>query len=584
MLWQIVFLSGDPRRVEIVTGDLRHVRAIDDQFLLGDPDGQQFANALPVNRVEVLEIGDPAFTVHLPVRSLGRIVGVHRQGQQVRLLFLVQIEWPTLGFFVVAQVGSVGQPGGGHFVEVFERSKGTAVEQVFFYVSEGSLHFTFRLGMPATASPWLEAVVRGERQEMRVVNRLFPVVARYHHLHVVVQAGSCQAREMFEGPDVFPDGGGKVLCLDEAHILASGIGQDVAEGMHAASSLGGEGDVVRGIIHLRLHSGSGFESLHRRLVRSRPERPQAVAHDGVAAGKSLIAQLLMEPHGGQVGVAFEQLCHGLLERIQQAGPPRWLRLRHTRSVIFMICQYLSDRLSVDTQHPGDAATGSAPIEQPDDLVARFLGRGLSNSLIRSRLRAATDPASCASFRKRGDKIMRSPGVSPVRPWCASHTSMRPSRSSKTPTRFHTWFPASLNRGSRVASTPPFNCASASRGFSRMYSCWLRPGHSSNRSTTPVSSVPDSASRRMSSRTSGWLPCGNRTSCRAAVDDKSPRRSSSCDAGPRRSSSASRRHTQLLWRPNSSATSTWLSPSSRTSACTIQASSSSRVRLPARFSP
>src|SRR5256884_9353604 len=409
--------------------------------------------------------------------------------------------------------------------------------------------------MSGTASPGLEAVVRGERQEPGVIDGLFPIVARYHHLHVVVQAGRRQARKVFEGPDMFPDGGSKVLRLDEAHILAPGIGQDVAEGLHAAGSLGGEGDVVGGIIHLRLHSGSGFESLHGRLVRSRPERPQAVAHDGVATGKPLMAQLLMESHDCQVGIAFQQLRHGLLERIQPTGPSRALLLRHTRAAIFMICQYLGHRLAVDSQHPSDAPPRSAPVGQPDDLVTRFFVHRLSSSLSRSRLRAATAPASCASFRKRGDKIVRSPGVSPVRPWCASHTSMRPSRSSKTPTRFHTWFPASLNRGSRVASTPPFHCASASRGFPRMYSCWLRPGHSSNRSTTPVSSVPDSASRRMSSRTSRWLPCGNRTSCRAAVGDKSPRRSSSLRLWPQtleqRQSPA-----QLLWPTNSSPTSPW----------------------------
>src|SRR2546430_13058909 len=31
-----------------------------------------------------------------------------------------------------SQVSRVGQPGGGHFVEVFERSKGAAVEQIYF--------------------------------------------------------------------------------------------------------------------------------------------------------------------------------------------------------------------------------------------------------------------------------------------------------------------------------------------------------------------------------------------------------------------------------------------------------------------
>jgi len=67
-----------------------------------------------------------------------------------------------------------------------------------------------------------------------------------------------------------------------------------------------------------------------------------------------------------------------------------------------------------------------------------------------------------------------------------------------------------------------------------------------------------------------VPSGNRTICRAAVGDNKPTRSSSFAFRPSRSINAKRRHTQLLWRPNSSATSTWLIPSSRTSAWTIQA--------------
>ena len=45
------------------------------------------------------------------------------------------------------------------------------------------------------------------------------------------------------------------------------------------------------------------------------------------------------------------------------------------------------------------------------------------------------------------------------------------------------------------------------------------------------------------------------SCRAAVGDSRPTRRSSFALGPNRSISARRRHTQLLWRPNNSPTST-----------------------------
>ena len=44
-------------REQFMAGDLVQIGAVDDQFLLGDTDRQQFANALPGDRVEVLAIG-----------------------------------------------------------------------------------------------------------------------------------------------------------------------------------------------------------------------------------------------------------------------------------------------------------------------------------------------------------------------------------------------------------------------------------------------------------------------------------------------------------------------------------------------
>ena len=50
---------------------------------------------------------------------------------------------------------------------------------------------------------------------------------------------------------------------------------------------------------------------------------------------------------------------------------------------------------------------------------------------------------------------------------------------------------------------------------------------------------------MASRTSAWLPSGNRTICRAAVGDNRPTRKSSRALDPNRSINARRRHTQAL---------------------------------------
>src|ERR1017187_5343905 len=389
---------------------------------------------------------------------------------------------------------------------------------------------------------------------------------------------------MLEGPHVFPDGGGKVLCLHKPHVLAAGVGQNVAEGMHPAAPFGRESDVVGRIVHLCWHSWTRLKSPHGQFRRTGPQRPQPVPHDRVATLEAEPAQLLVQADRRDVRIALQQLGNVIGEWVQHAGTSPALPLHPFCPVLFVTHQHTGHAVAGDSQQFGDAALRSTAVVQADDLVACRFPHARSSSLTKSRLNAATDPASRASLWKRGSKITRSSGVSPVRPWCASHTSMRPSTSSNIPTRFHTWLPASLSRGSRTAGSTPLACESASRGCARTYSCWRRSEHRSQRSTTPPNSALDSASRRMASSTSVWLPCGNRTICRAAVGVNKPTRSSSFAFGPNRSISASRRHTQLLWRPNSSATSTWLNPSSRTSAWIIQASSSSRVRPPARFSP
>ena len=81
-----------------MTGDLLHLGAVDDQFLLRDAYRQQFTNALPRHGVEVLQVRHMTFRVHRAVEDLGSIVGSRRQTQQVRFLFLVEIDGPALGF------------------------------------------------------------------------------------------------------------------------------------------------------------------------------------------------------------------------------------------------------------------------------------------------------------------------------------------------------------------------------------------------------------------------------------------------------------------------------------------------------
>src|SRR5215475_2705159 len=179
--------------------------------------------------------------------------------------------------------------------------------------------------------------------------------------------------------------------------------------------------------------------------------------DAVAAPESQPAQFFMQADRGQVRVAFQQLRDLIRVGIQQSGFARTTVLRLFISLASVPLQNAVDALTVDIEQACDRSLGSSGIVQPDDLVARgFVHAAGFISVTRSRLRAATDAASRDSRSKRGARTARSSAVSPARPWCASQTSMRPSTSNSSPTRFQTWFPASLSRGSRPAGITPFD--------------------------------------------------------------------------------------------------------------------------------
>lgn len=64
--------------------------------------------------------------------------------------------------------------------------------------------------------------------------------------------------------------------------------------MYAATPFGGERDIVRRIIHLALHPWTGFESLHGKFRRVRPEHTQPLPHDRVVTLETQPAQLFMQ--------------------------------------------------------------------------------------------------------------------------------------------------------------------------------------------------------------------------------------------------------------------------------------------------
>ena len=148
----------------------------------------------------------------------------------------MQLQGGLLGFPQLADVGDLGQPPRGRLIEMIERGEGAAVEQAGFHIRKGAFHLPFRLGPPGSAGHRPEAVVGGERQEPRVVDRHVVLVASHDDLHIVIQAGGCHAPQMLEGPQVLAQGGRHVLGLDEAEVLPPRVAQDVLR-RHASCSL-----------------------------------------------------------------------------------------------------------------------------------------------------------------------------------------------------------------------------------------------------------------------------------------------------------------------------------------------------------
>lgn len=91
-----LFLAADLPGQQPMLGDRLQLVVIDQQFDLGHPHRQQFADVLPGHRIVVLPKVDPALRVGHPIHDQGRIVGVGGQGQQMRPFFGVGVDRPFL--------------------------------------------------------------------------------------------------------------------------------------------------------------------------------------------------------------------------------------------------------------------------------------------------------------------------------------------------------------------------------------------------------------------------------------------------------------------------------------------------------
>ena len=202
-------------------GNLVQADRVDDDFLLGDTHRQHLADMGPRHRVEVQAVGDEALDVDMAVHDQGRVEVAGGQRQQLRLLALMPLQRRFVKVTQAADVGNVVQPPRRHFVEMFQGIKGAAVEQIGFDVVELALDLPLGLRPAHAAGLRFEAVVRGEGQELGVVQRAVGVVPEHHGLEVVVQADAGHAAQMMERVYVLAQGGRQIHRLDKAQILPS---------------------------------------------------------------------------------------------------------------------------------------------------------------------------------------------------------------------------------------------------------------------------------------------------------------------------------------------------------------------------
>ena len=215
--------------------------------------------------------------------------------------------------------------------------------------------------------------MRGKGQETRVVNRSVFIVPQHHHLLIIIQAGGSNSLKVFKGPDMLPDGGGKILGLDETEVAAARVTQEVTEQVDAAAAFGGEVQVVDTIIHFGLQAWPRLEAKHWFLDGLWSQLPQPFADDGVAAAKATGPQFLVQAYRGQVGIAGQQLSYGGFISIQLAGPPH---AGHESSRCWALARALG--LPVG-QHPGHRVPGQ--LQVASNLPLRHPCRELPHDLI-----------------------------------------------------------------------------------------------------------------------------------------------------------------------------------------------------------
>ena len=245
-----------------------------------------------------------------------------RQGLEERPLLGEVLGDDPAGGGVHAAVGHLVEPLPELGVEVVEVAEGAGEEEVLAHVAEGPLHLALGLGPVGPARLGQHAVVRGQVQELGVVDDASLVdLAEDRRLHAVVEDLLGRTAQGLEGGDVAAENGGEVLAGDEAGPHHAAVAEDEGEQPDDAlhPRLVGELGLEEGEVHLALLAGRGLEATLEHRGRRRPDHAQELGDGGVAALEAELAELAPEAPPGQLGEALRPLPQVSLEGLDQRG-------------------------------------------------------------------------------------------------------------------------------------------------------------------------------------------------------------------------------------------------------------------------
>jgi hypothetical protein len=290
-----------PLRETLMMGHHLDLRAVDEHVLLGGFQGEDISHILVGDGVAIgFKIQEPIDAAN-PQGHFGRIVIVKGQGlKSASFLLHEEFQRRAMGCFMDMLIGSVPEPPLSRGLQVIEILERACVEEVFLYILEGRLYFSFRL-RPAH-DDGLAVIMGNEGDEGRVVDRAAGFPAQQDGFLPVIQTLLRNSLKMVKGVLMPADQGEKLTVGGKVDILPPGKAQDIGETEHLGLADSGKRDGVGAPIHLTLDPGFCLKSHDRIAFAFGVQLPESLPEDTDPALIALHAELFVQPLSCNVGV------------------------------------------------------------------------------------------------------------------------------------------------------------------------------------------------------------------------------------------------------------------------------------------